>query len=193
MASHTGLEIFEMRNSDSACADAAQGRLATGKTRWKTSAKGNPFLSFYGLRATVFPNERATGRWTVSVSKNDEPPSYSNYATEPEARATAELKFRELKASGEFKAPPLPPPPPLSELLKTFPTSEGIPAELEGVLIELDAQLEREGQRADLFRLSLNDDGRTALYWVPHSQGALVGYGRLIVTRWWLARAEAVP
>jgi prophage regulatory protein len=83
------------------------------KQRWKTSQNGNRFLSFYGLKVTVFPNAR--GGWTVSVGRNAEPPTYPNHATESEARAAAEQEFIQLRASGHFKPPPEPT---LREILK---------------------------------------------------------------------------
>jgi hypothetical protein len=122
-ASPTGLEIFVKQSSDTARTRSAQ--CATRKTRWKTSETGNRRLSFYGLNVTVFRNARG---WAVSVTENDAPPSYLNFATEPEARAAAEQTFRELKASGKFKPPPPPSPPPLRELVKGFPNSGRIVA-----------------------------------------------------------------
>jgi hypothetical protein len=154
------------------------------------SEKGNPRLSFYGLNVTVFPNTRRGG-WTVSVAANGATPTYSDHATEAQARASAEQTFLKLKSSGEFKAPS---PPSVRDVLEDVRERGHIPLELDYLFVELSARLEREAERADLFHLDLSDDGLGDRYWVPHSQGAVFADDgdrcRLIVTRWWLDRAE---
>lgn len=189
LLSPTGSEFIKMSSLDATRA-RAQGRPATGKPRWKKSNNGNHYLSFYDLKISVFPNTRRGG-WTVSVAENGETPTYSGHATETEARAFGEQKFSNLKSSGDFKAPS---PRSLREVVEEMLEDGRIPPTLEGDYVELSARLERKADRADLFRLDLSDDGLGNLYWVPHSQGALIedhtGLCRLIVTRWWLDRAR---
>jgi hypothetical protein len=173
-------------------APRAEDEMPSGKLIWKTSEIGNNFLSYYGLKVTVFPNSRRGG-WTVSVAANGAKPVYSNYATEAQARANAECEFRELKSSGPFKAPPAQS---IQETLEDILINGEIPPEARNHFVELDADLKREGERADLYRVRNADGSFGDRYWVPHSQGVVITnnsqHCRLIVTRWWWDRAEAL-
>jgi hypothetical protein len=162
----------------------------TTKPWWKTSQNGNPRLSFYGLKVTVFPNPRRGG-WTVSVGRNAEPPIYSNHETESEARAAAEQEFIQLKASGHFKPPPEPT---LREILKGVHSLKELGPQGHERYIELTGDLVREGDRADLICIHDGSDNG-ASYWSPHSQHKVArihGQGSItiIATKWWWNRAE---
>ena len=170
---------------DTSPAPSGQG-LSTSKLRWRTSKSGNRCLSFHKLVVTVFPNKRRSA-WTVSVSRSDEPPTYTNHDTETAARAFAEDAFRRLKTIS---------PPPVSrkiDLSGALYADGHLRIEYENIFMELIGCREREGERADLFQLSLEDYVPGTSFWVPHSQGKVVreehGQCRLIVSRWWLDRA----
>lgn len=180
-----------MCNSVELCAQpAAKG----SKLRWKTSEKGNSYLSFYGLKVTVFPDTRGDG-WTVCVSRNGGEPTYSNHATQAEARVSGKQAFLRLKRSGEFKPPRVSSAAWTGEVLQDIAKAGHVPPELGAQFTELSAFRKRKAERADLFELATGG-GRAGLYWVPHSQSAVISddadYCRLVVTTWWLDRAEAV-
>jgi hypothetical protein len=159
------------------------------KQRWKTSQNGNRFLSFYGLKVTVFPNARSG--WTFSVGRNAEPQTYSNHATELEARAAAEQEFIRLKASGQFKPPPEPT---LREILKGVNSIDELGPQGREQYIELTGELVHEKDKADLIRI-YDRHGHSVCYWVPHSQHKVArihshGLVTIIATKWWWNRAE---
>jgi hypothetical protein len=160
------------------------------KLRWKTSQNGNSYLSFYGLKVTLFANARRGG-WTVSIGRNAERPSYSNHATEVQARAAAEQEFIRLKSSGQFKPPPGPT---LRELLKGVRSLAELGAPGHEQYVERTGYLVREGDKADLIRFC-RGDGNSTCYWVPYSQHKVVCVGddgsrTMIATKWWWKQAE---
>lgn len=74
------------------------------KITWKRTSNGNPMLSYWSLKAVVFPMKG--GRWNYNVIGFDTGVVWGpKFAGEADARTAAEQAFLEAKAAHDWAGP----------------------------------------------------------------------------------------